>query len=255
MTMARKKAAHAQRGHPQRGGTDSSPHDALVLLTADHNVIEKLVREFERARKAEGPVEKGKVALRICHTIEIYAVIKHEVLYPAADAVLDDEDKALLGKARVRHDGLQELIDKVEYTPADDPTFDFVISSGTQPRLWIDAVSHVTMGRDRRTYRFLHDGRLGRTVLAESPDIKPVADQVTRYVAERLVERQRMMSGEVMTMGVPGGVFEMLHRPEPANPWTAFLLGLALVVAGGVVGVATMLFYLSLRFPELGIGF
>lgn len=128
MTMARKKAAHAQRGHPQRGGTDSSPHDALVLLTADHNVIEKLVREFERARKAEGPVEKGKVALRICHTIEIYAVIKHEVLYPAAEAVLDDEDKALLGKARVRHEGLQELIDKVEHTPADDPTFDALVA-------------------------------------------------------------------------------------------------------------------------------
>ncbi|TIW30273.1 MAG: hypothetical protein E5V72_34810, partial [Mesorhizobium sp.] len=75
--------------------------------------------------------------------------------------------------------------------------FDFAVSSGLQPRLWIDAVSHVAMGRDRRTYRFLKDTRIGRMVLAESTEMKPVADQVTRYVAERVVERQRMMEGGV----------------------------------------------------------
>jgi hypothetical protein len=129
MTVARRKAAHAQRGQVQRGGADANPHDALVLLTADHNVIAKLVREFDRARKADDPVEKGKVALRICHALEIYAAIKHEVLYPAADAVLEsDDDKALLGKARVRHDGIHELIEKVESTAADDPTFDALVA-------------------------------------------------------------------------------------------------------------------------------
>ena len=64
--------------------------------------------------------------------------------------------------------------------------------------MWIDAVSHVTMGRDRRLYRFLKDTRLGRVVLAESHDMKPVADQVIRYVAERIVERDRMLHGDVM---------------------------------------------------------
>jgi hypothetical protein len=128
MTVARRKAAHAQRGHTQRGGADANPHDALVLLTADHNVIDKLAREFDRARKADDPLEKGKVALRICHALEIYAAIKHEVLYPAADAILEGDDKALLGKARVRHDGIHELIDKVENTPAGDPTFDALVA-------------------------------------------------------------------------------------------------------------------------------
>ena len=51
--------------------------------------------------------------------------------------------------------------------PADMDNFDFAVSSGLQPRLWIDAVSHVAMGRDRRTYRFLKDTRIGRVVLAE----------------------------------------------------------------------------------------
>jgi len=123
MTTARRKAAHAQRG-----GADANPHDALVLLKADHNVIDKLVREYDRARKGDDPVEKGKVALRICHALEIYAVIKHEVLYPAADAVLEGDDKGLLGDARVRHQAIDELIDKVENTPAGDATFDALVA-------------------------------------------------------------------------------------------------------------------------------
>jgi hypothetical protein len=62
MTIARRKAAHAKR---DTGKSDLNPHDALVLLAADHNEIDKLAREFERHRKTAGHVEKGKLALRI----------------------------------------------------------------------------------------------------------------------------------------------------------------------------------------------
>jgi hypothetical protein len=88
-----------------------------------------------------------------------------------------------------------ELESVIAEVPAEDPLFDFAISSGLQPRLWIDATAHVAMGRDRRAYRFVRDTRLGRTVLAESHDIKQVADAVTRYVAERIVERERLIAG------------------------------------------------------------
>ena len=74
MTVARKKAAHAQRGK-----AELNPHDALVLLTAEHNEIDKLAREFERIRKTASSVDKGKAALRLCHALEGYAAIKHEV--------------------------------------------------------------------------------------------------------------------------------------------------------------------------------
>src|SRR5437868_6523899 len=92
---------------------------------------------------------------------------------------------------RMRFDLLAaELAPVFADVPSDMDNFDFVVSSGLQPRLWIDAVSHVAMGRDRRTYRFLKDTRIGRVVLAESTDLKPVADAVTRYVAERSEERR-----------------------------------------------------------------
>ena len=128
--------------------------------------------------------------------------------------------------------------------PSDIDYFDFAISSGLQPRLWIDAVAHVSIGRDRRSFRFVRDSRVGRVVMAESHDMKPVADQVTRYIAERMVERQRQMSGPVFP--VPG-----IDRPHQAEPrpildlsarlapltWRSVLSGIGVALAGAAVGL------------------
>src|SRR5258707_7225451 len=46
--------------------------------------------------------------------------------------------------------------------------FDRGISQGDPPRLWIDIIAHVVMGRDKRQYRFVQDTRFGRIVIAES---------------------------------------------------------------------------------------
>jgi len=40
-------------------------------------------------------------------------------------------------------------------------------ATATRRGLWIDAIAHVVMGRDKRHYRFMHDTRYGRKVLAE----------------------------------------------------------------------------------------
>lgn len=136
-----------------------------------------------------------------------------------------------------------ELAPVFAEVPADVDTFDFALSSGLQPRLWIDAVSHVAMGRDRRSYRFLKDTRVGRVVLAESTDMKVVADQVTRYVAERMVERQRLLEGGVE----PASAVVRPSAAEAEPPLRAagrpsrgrsFLGGLGLAIAGALVGLA-----------------
>ena len=134
--------------------------------------------------------------------------------------------------------------------PDDIDNFDFTVSSGLQPRLWIDAVSHVAMGRDRRTYRFLKDTRIGRVVLAESAEMKPIIDQVTRYVAERIVERQRMMEGgaEPVTGIMRAAVTEAeppLRTGTRSRLWSAVLSGLALIAVGALVGLvfAVVLFW------------
>lgn len=189
-----------------------------------------------------------------------------------ADAVRDvknafaDRDDVIVEMRdahRMRLDLLAtELAPVFADVPADMDSFDFAVSSGLQPRLWIDAVSHVAMGRDRRTYRFLKDTRVGRVVLAESTEMKAVADAVTRYVAERVVERQRMMEGS-MESAVPG-----LHRPvvreaEPpiqsetrrSNGWTTFFAGLGLIAAGALVGLAVSLAMFWDRIAHMKISF
>jgi hypothetical protein len=74
--------------------------------------------------------------------------------------------------------------------------FDRGVSHGDVPRLWIDVIAHVEMGRDKRQYRFVQDTRYGRAVLAESHEIADIVKAVTRYVARRLVERERALTDD-----------------------------------------------------------
>lgn len=124
--------------------------------------------------------------------------------------------------------------------PADDPSFDFVISNGEQPRLWIDAVAHVALGRDRRTYRFVRDTRMGRVVLVESADVKTVAERVTLYIAERMVQRQRMIEGDVEPV---------VKRRDPSadtdGPWENAWKSLLALLLGAVIGASLVLLVLK----------
>ena len=80
--------------------------------------------------------------------------------------------------------------------PASVELFDRGVSRGDVPRLWIDVIAHVEMGRDKRQYRFVQDTRYGRAVLGESHEIPEMVQAVTRYVARRLVERERALTDD-----------------------------------------------------------
>ena len=112
------------------------------------------------------------------------------------------------------------------------------------------------MGRDRRTYRFLRDTRLGRVVLAELHEIKPVADQVTRYVAERIVERQRMIDGDVEPLLVRSqAADEVEAAAEAPSRWRAFLSRLDAGAAGAAVGLVVTAALLWDKLAALGVSF
>ena len=92
---------------------------------------------------------------------------------------------------------LNEALDPLfKEIPDDVELFDRGVSKGDMPRLWIDVVAHVEMGRDKRQYRFVQDTRYGRAVLAESYEVPAMVQAVTRYVARRLVERERALSDD-----------------------------------------------------------
>jgi len=111
---------------------------------------------------------------------------------------LADRDDVVIDMRDAQHARLEllatELAPVFAEVPNDIEIFDFALSSGLQSRLWIDAVAHIAMGRDRRTYRFEVDTRRGRAVVAVSEDVEVIATAVTDYVARRLVERERALS-------------------------------------------------------------
>lgn len=129
--------------------------------------------------------------------------------------VLTDTKEADLARIEVLAQDLQEVFDEV---PVDDPQWQFAVSKGQQPRLWIDVTSHVTMARDRRTYRFVRDTRNGRILVAESTEVRPVADAVTRYIAERIVERRQMMEGSRVGLIEPKPVKETRQIEQSMQP-------------------------------------
>ena len=119
----------------------------------------------------------------------------HQARVDAAErtSVVVDLRDAEVARLELLNEALDPLFADV---PPEVDLFDRGVSRGDTPRLWIDAVAHVAMGRDKRIYRFLHDSRIGRRVLAESHDIPDIVKAVTDYVARRLVERERALDDD-----------------------------------------------------------
>src|SRR5580693_2718365 len=116
----------------------------------------------------------------------------HQARVEAAErtSVVVDLRDAEVARLELLNEALDPLFAEI---PPEVELFDRGISRGDTPRLWLDAVAHVAMGRDKRIYRFVSDTRVGRRVLAESHDIADIVHAATEYVARRLVERQRAL--------------------------------------------------------------
>ncbi|MES5485612.1 hypothetical protein QMZ05_22920 [Bradyrhizobium sp. INPA03-11B] len=107
---------------------------------------------------------------------------------------------AEVARLEILNDALDPLFAQV---PEKVDLFDRGISQGETPRLWIDVVAHVLMGRDKRIYRFVQDTRFGRIVLAESHDVAVIVDAVTDYVARRMIEREHAMVATPLPVAEP----------------------------------------------------
>lgn len=117
----------------------------------------------------------------------------------------------------------EELEPVFAQVPRDVDLFDVGLSGGERPRLFIDMVSFVEMARDKRTYRFMRDGRHGRAVAAESDKPDDIVEAITSYVARRLIERERLLadddrlsSGAAPTSAATTATVERVSAAEPA---------------------------------------
>jgi len=158
----------------------------------------------------------------------------HQARVEAAErtAVVVDLRDAEVARLELLNEALDPVFAEV---PPEIDLFDRGISRGETPRLWIDAVTHVAMGRDKRGYRFLHDSRMGRQVLAESHEIPVIVQAVTTYVARRLVERQRVLEENPDLVSRIGT--DEARRYRRRRRWRTF----GAMVFGFIIGVLTLL--------------
>jgi hypothetical protein len=143
-------------------------------------------------------------------------------------AVIVDMRDADVARLELLNDALDPLFNEI---PDDVDLFDRGVSKGDIPRLWIDVVAHVEMGRDKRQYRFVQETRYGRAVLAESYEVPAMADAIKRYAARRLVERESALADDA-GRGVAQAV---LSRGRWQRRWRAigfFIVGFVAGVAG-----------------------
>ena len=141
-------------------------------------------------------------------------------------AVIVDLRDAEVARLELLNEALDPIFDEV---PSNVELFDRGISRGDVPRLWVDVVAHVEMGRDKRQYRFVQETRYGRAVLAESYDIPEIREAVTRYVARRMVERERALASDA-ERPVARAVLRAGRRHGRLQRLGIFLLGFILGV-------------------------
>jgi hypothetical protein len=138
----------------------------------------------------------------------------------AADrtGVVVDLRDAEVARLEILNEALDPLFGQI---PERIDLFDRGISQGENPRLWIDVVAHVVMGRDKRIYRFVQDTRFGRIVIAESHEVAAMVGAITDYVARRIVEREHALVATPMPEPV------VIEKPRRSGFWT-FALGFIL---------------------------
>ena len=86
---------------------ESKKQDAIALLKADHDEVQQLFKDFE---KASGNGRKEKLAHKICRELTIHAMIEEEIFYPACEGKVEED---LLKESYVEHDAAKLLIAEI----------------------------------------------------------------------------------------------------------------------------------------------
>lgn len=159
----------------------------------------------------------------------------HDARIEAAErsAVVIELRDAEMARLEILNDAIDTVFKDIPARHTD--YFDRGVSGGVQPRLWLDAITHVAMGNDKRTYRLLTDTANGRRVLEESTEVPVMREAITRYVARRLVAREQALATTEVKEEAP-------ERGSRGAVLLAFVLG---AICGAVALFAAVWFTTS----------
>lgn len=97
--------------------------DAIALLKADHQAVEKLFKQFEKLKEKEGAdSEKTDLVAQICNELTIHTEIEEEIFYPAVRKAIKEGD--LMDEALVEHASAKDFIEQLQSMEPDDEFYD-----------------------------------------------------------------------------------------------------------------------------------
>jgi len=127
------------------------------------------------------------------------------------DDVVVELKHAKLSRLELLVDDLKPVIDDI---PKDNEQFEFAVTRGNSPRLWVDMTSFVRLAGEGREYEFVKDTRMGRVVLLRDASRARMGEFITKYIAERLLERERMIEGDWVSMS---HMMDAIRNTETGN--------------------------------------
>lgn len=106
-------------------GTQKQPSNGLDLLRQDHRRVEALLDRFEALGEKGDARVKERVARQICAELLLHARLEESILYPLCRDAIDMDSK--IDEAEVEHEGIENLIQKLNDMDADDDQFDATV--------------------------------------------------------------------------------------------------------------------------------
>ena len=120
-------ASHSKQGRTtsktrSAAKTQAKQQDAIKLLMADHDEVEDLFKQFQKA-KNDGS-QKAEIVEQICKALTVHAAIEEEIFYPAARDALAEKGEDMLDEAEVEHASIKSLVEQLQDADPDDELFD-----------------------------------------------------------------------------------------------------------------------------------
>jgi hemerythrin superfamily protein len=105
-----------------RKSAKAPAQDAIALLSADHNKVKALFKQYEKLKESGASEEKAALAAQICLELTVHAQVEEEIFYPAVRESIDDDD--LMDEAEVEHASAKDLIAQIGESDPEDELFD-----------------------------------------------------------------------------------------------------------------------------------
>ena len=109
-----------------KSSSTTANQDAFALLTADHQRVKSLFKEFESLKDEGDDDQKATLVETICNELTVHAQIEEEIFYPALRDAIDDED--LMDEADVEHASAKQLIAQLEQLEVGSDHYDATVT-------------------------------------------------------------------------------------------------------------------------------